>query len=197
MDNDIVKKIVSRKSLTDEEANIFLLSICNEIRKDCNISDPMSSDCKVCFDTSRKFGIIVYANFGCDVDMLNIREKLEIPLTHYANFISLNINGCMKIYLVDMTYSQFFGDTITLDENKENYGRVVSTQNVFGKIEKEPFVLQLRQNGFIELNNTILKKYIDAFLDLCEVKSKEQAYYNVNKLLTKNEYDLVVKTNSR
>lgn len=195
MNSDIARKILNNMSLTDDEVNIFLCFLCNLIREDSQIFDPMNPDCKACFDTTIKFNRTVLLRFGCNVGILDIKKELQIPLTHYASFISLNVNGDMKTYLVDMTYSQFFSDTITLDGDRENCGEVVSTQNVFGKMENELFVYQLRQKGFIELNGDILKKYIDAFLNLCGVKNKEQAYYNINNLLAKSGFGSEIKTN--
>ena len=190
---EIEKKILNNLSLTDDEVNVFLCFICKEIRQNNQIYDPMDTNCKVCYETSENFGRLTAIRFGCEVEILDIKKILQIPLTHYANFISFNVNGSKKTYLVDMTYSQFFGDTITLDRNKENDEKVVPTQKIFGSIEKELFVQQLRQYGFVELNESILKSYIDAFLDLCEAKNKEQAYENINKLLTKNKINSVLK----
>ena len=80
----------------------------------------------------------------------------------------------------------------TLDGEKED-GQVVSAKKIFGQIENEIFVQKLRQDGFVELNGYIFKKYIDAFLDLCDVKNKKQVYVNVNQLLTNNKINLVLK----
>lgn len=194
MNYEIERKILNNMSLTEDEVDKFLSFVCEQIRQKNRIYNPMDNNCKVCYETSLGFGRVMLIRFGCDVEILDIKKILLIPLTHYANIISFNVNGCKKTYLVDMTYSQFFGDTITLDENKEHGEKVVSTQRTFGKIKDELFVQQLRSNGFIELNESVLKQYIDAFLDLCNVKNKEQAYENMNKLLTNNKINYKLKS---
>jgi hypothetical protein len=175
-------------STTDEEVNIFLSTICNKIREQNQLIDPMDPECMLCFETSTMFGGITLMNYGCDVDGINIKNLLQIPLTHYANIISFNVNGIKKTYLVDMTYSQFFGKTITLDDNTR-----VSTNKVFGPMKNEPFVVQLRQKGFVELDEYVLKQYIDAFLMICKSRNFKEAYLSVNNLLTKNKIDTVLK----
>lgn len=186
--NNIIEKITNQEALTDEEVNIFLSTICNKIREQNQLIDPMNPECKLCFETSTMFGGITLMNYGCDVDGINIKNLLQIPLTHYANIISFNVNGIKKTYLVDMTYSQFFGKTITLDDNTR-----VSTNKVFGPMKNEPFVVQLRQKGFVELNEYILKQYIDAFLMISKCRNFKEAYLSVNNLLTKNKIDTVLK----
>lgn len=162
--NEVIKKVKSNEILTEEEVFNFLSYICNVIRKDTNIYDPMSPDCKVCFDTFLKFGHIMLLKFGCDVSALNIKEEFEIPLTHYANIISFNVNGEKKEYLVDMTFSQFFGENIILDD-----GKVVSNE-VFKSVEQENWVQNLRKNGFIQLNDDIYNRYIQLFIEICNIK---------------------------
>jgi len=185
MTYEIERKILNNMVLDDNEINTFLSYICDLIRKDSNIEDPFDSNCKVCDETSEKFGKLMLMRFGCDVEKLDISKLLQIPLTHYANIISFNINGNKKTYLVDMTYSQFFGETITLDN-----GNIVSTENVFGKIKDEQFVNMLRKDGFVELNELILKKYIDNFLDICMIKSKSISYQNLNNLFKEKNIKL-------
>lgn len=193
MNYEIERKILNNLSLTKEEVNIFLNFVCTSIRKEVGIEDPMDTNCKECFDTSIMFGRLILSRFGCDVEILNIKKELEIPLTHYANLISLNVNGNKKTYLVDMTYSQFFDTTITLDDIEGVPGIVVTTDKTFEKIKEVEFIKNLRQNGFIELNDIILKKYIDLFLDICKVNNKEKAYKNIQKLLLNNNFNVKIK----
>lgn len=188
MNNKIMMKVKNGTPLTDNEVDSFLTFICNYIREQNDIIDPMDPECKVCRETFNAFGIIVYINYGCDVESFVIHDLLQIPLTHYANIVSFNVNGVRKTYLVDMTYSQFFGKTITLDDNTR-----VSTKKVFGAIENEPFVVQLRQKGFVELDSNILKKYIDAFLMISKSRNFKEAYASVNELLTKNNINSILK----
>ncbi len=186
MTYEIERKILNNMVLNNNEVYEFLSYVCNLIRKDSNIVDPFDSNCMVCDETSEKFGRLMLMRFGCDVEKLDISKLLQIPLTHYANIISFNVNGNKKTYLVDMTYSQFFGKKITLDD-----GSVVSAEKTFGKIKNEQFVNMLRKDGFIELNGLILKKYIDSFIDICIVKSKSTAYKNLNKLFEEKNIQLI------
>jgi len=179
---DVVKKLRNDEELNSKEANLFLMELCKDIRKYYCISDPMSPDCKLCYECATSFGGMALMKYGCDVEGLNVKEKLDIPLTHYANFIRLYVDGNVKTYLVDMTYSQFFGDYIVLDGKNGVNGKTIYKEKVFSKLENEKFVQELRKNGFVELNEDILKKYIDGFLDVCNVKDKKSAYSCVNKL---------------
>lgn len=187
--NDIISKVVNQEELTEEEVNVFLTFICKQVREQNHILDPMNPECKMCFETSLLFGRLMTLRFDhWDIDSLNIKNLLQIPLTHYANIISFNVNGVRKTYLVDMTYSQFFGKTITLDDNNN-----VSTKKVFGSMENDPFVIQLRQKGFVELDSNVLKQYIDAFLMISKCRNFKEAYLRVNELLTKNKIDTILK----
>ena len=118
--------------------------------------------------------------FGCDVELLDIKKELNIPLTHYSNIIFINVDGKEKAYLVDMTYSQFFGESITLDDNRK-----VNILNIQKNIENEEFVIKLRKDGFVELTEEIMHKYIDYFLTMCKIQSKNIAYENINNLIFK------------
>lgn len=162
---EIIEKVRNNISLTEDETKKFLSYICDFIRKDSNILDPMDSDCKKCNETSLKFGQSMIMEFGCNVDRIDIKNKFEIPLTHFANTVSLNVNDSLKTYLVDMTYSQFFGDIIILD-NEE-----VVTTEVFNAIKEEVWVKNLRQNGFVELTDDIEDVYFSTFVNLCKSKS--------------------------
>lgn len=185
MTYEIERKVLNNMALNDNEVHEFLSYICAIIRKESNIVDPFDSNCMVCDETSEKFGRLMLMRFGCDVEKINISKLLQIPLTHYANIISFDVNDCKKTYLVDMTYSQFFGETITLDN-----GNKVLTYETFSKIKDEQFVNTLRQYGFIELNELILKKYFDKFLDICNIKNKSIAYQNLNKLFEESNIKL-------
>ena len=193
MNYEIERKILNNLSLTEDEVNIFLNFVCTSIRKEVGIEDPMDTNCKECFNTSIMFGRLTLSRFGCDVEILNIKKELEIPLTHYANIISFNVNGNKKTYLIDMTYSQFFNDTFILDDIDGTPGKVVYTDETFGKIKEEDFTKKLRYNGFIELNEIILKKYIDLFLNMCNQNNKNKAYSNIQKLLSKNQISIKIK----
>lgn len=179
-------------SLTEDEVNKFLFFICESVRDNYQIYAPMDTDFKMCYETSQMFGRITLLRFGCDVEMLDIKKLLQISLTHYANIISFHVGDSRKTYLVDMTYSQFFVDTITLDGEKEN-SEVVPTKRIFGKMEDELFIQKLRKNGYVELDVNILKKYVDNFLDLCNVENREEAYANVNRLLIDNKMKFILK----
>jgi len=184
MIREIVEQIIKDLDLIGDNVEAKLNYICSVIRKMEKINDPMDPECKVCYETSMEFGRIMYGALDYDVEILNIKDLLQIPLTHYANIISFDINGHKKTYLVDMTYSQFFGSSILLDNNER-----VSTEKVFGSIKDELFVQKLRQNGFVELTGDVLEQYIDAFLDICDVKNRSKAYYNIYELLANRRDD--------
>ena len=80
-------------SLTDDEVDKFLSFVCEQIRQKDQIYNPMDNNCKVCYETSLGFGRVMLIKFGCDVEILDIKKILLIPLTHYANIISFNVNG--------------------------------------------------------------------------------------------------------
>lgn len=184
----IEEKIINDIPITINEANTYLKFICEIIRKDSNIHDCMDSDCKVCYETSTKFGILMLMKLDCDTEKINIKDLLKIPLTHHSNIVSFNVEGNRKTYLVDMTYSQFFGDIITLDNNIK-----VNSKIILKELEQELFVENLRKNGFIELEELTFKKYIDVFLNLCNIENKKDYYTNVNKFLTFNKIDFTIK----
>lgn len=180
MNYEIEDKVINNLPLTEEETHNFLKYFCNYIRTDNGIIDPMDSNCKVCKETSQMFGRIMLMVFGCDVELLDIKKELNIPLTHYSNIIFINVDGKEKAYLVDMTYSQFFGESITLDDNRK-----VNILNIQKNIENEEFVIKLRKDGFVELTEEIMHKYIDYFLTMCKIQSKNIAYENINNLIFK------------
>lgn len=163
----IERKILNNEPLSQEEAYSFLKFVCDSIRKDVGIVDPMDTNCMFCNETSLTFGRLMLLRFGLDVEIIDIKNLLKIPLTHFANIVYLNIEGKIRSYLVDMTFSQFFGDSIRLDDIDGQYGELVSTENSFKLVENDFFVNNLRTNGFIEINNDSLSKYFSYFLRLC------------------------------
>ena len=191
--NEIIDKFICKIPLTDEEVHQLLGMICNRIREQVGIYDPMDSNCKMCNETSLLFGQLMILRFDHDVERMNIKKLLEIPLTHYANIISINVNGDYKTFLVDMTYSQFFGETITLDDNGKVMDKKVSTKKSFGKIKDKEFVSNLRKYGYVELTGDILIQYIDSLLELCNKKSKIRAYENIEKLLLENKINIKIR----
>jgi len=182
MNYEIENKVINHFPLTEDEAYQFLKYFCDYIRNNYGIINPMDSNCKVCSETAKLFGRIMLMKFGYDVELIDIKKLLNIPLTHYSNIIFININGKEKTYLVDMTYSQFFGEKIILDNNKK-----INISNIQKDIEKEEFVNKLRKDGFVELTEEILKKYIDYFLIMCKTANKDIAYENTKNLFTNRE----------
>ena len=177
MTYEIENKVINHLPLTEDEAYEFLKYFCDYIRNNNGITNPMDSNCKVCTETTKLFGRIMLMHFGCNIELIDIKKILNIPLTHYSNIIFININGTEKSYLVDMTYSQFFGEEITLDNNER-----INISNIQKDIEKEEFVTKLRKDGFIELTEEILKKYLDYFLIMCKEENKDIVYDNINEL---------------
>lgn len=188
MENELLKKISELESLTKNEANAFLEIICQNIRSKYGIVNPFDTNCKLCNETSTLFGGLLYVKYGFDVERYNIKELLNIPITHFFNTITLNVEGSLNIYLVDMTYSQFFADKVGLDTQKK-----VSTKNSFKKIENEQFVNDLRKNGYILLTDEVLKSYLGAFLDTCKVKDKDSVYKSICDTIYKNQAENNIK----
>ena len=181
MTNKIINKMTNNLPLTKKEINYFLNEFCIQIKKNYNINNPYDTNCKYCRETASEFAKYIYLKHGINDIFINIKELLNIPLTHYINILFVNINNEIKPYLIDMTYNQFFNNKIILDN-----GNAVSTKNTFKKMEEESFIKELRLKGFIELNEYNTKKYFDLFLDTCRVSDKSSAYYNINELLKNN-----------
>ena len=178
MNEELIEKIINSQPLTNKEVDSFLKYSCNLIKEKYQINNPNDTNCKVCFEASRDFAMLMLLKYNCDTNLINIKELLNIPLTHYISILFLNVSNVIKPYLIDLTYSQFFGNEIILDDRKK-----VLTKNTFKKLEEDLFVKELRINSFIELNGTTTKKYFDLFLDTCRVMDKSKAYYKVNQLL--------------
>lgn len=185
MSHEIERKILNNEKLNSDEANSFLSFVCNRIRYEVGIEDPMDTNYTLCYETSLIFGRLMLFNFGLDVDTINIKKLLQIPLTHFFNIVNLNVDGKNVNYLVDMTFSQFFSDDIRLDDIDGEYGSLVSTDSSFKQIENEDFVKKLRQSGFVELDKIALFKYIGAFLRLCNVKDTDKVLVNIESRLLK------------
>lgn len=182
MNYEIENKVINDLPLTEDEAYQFLRYFCDYIRRENGIIDPMDSNCKVCTETTKIFGRIMLLHFNYDVELIDIKKMLNIPLTHYSNIILINVDGKEKLYLVDMTYSQFFGEKIVLDNNES-----VNILKSKKEIEKEEFVIKLRKDGFVELTEDILKKYIDYFFSICQKENKNISYADIIDLFIDNK----------
>ena len=111
---------------------------------------------------------ITEAVLGCKKEIPTIYGKIELTIPE-----GTKNNNKLRLK----------GKGIDSDINGKK-GEKVSTGRVFGKIKEEDFVKKLRQYGFVELNEEILKKYIDAFLDICNVHNKSERYIKLQELLT-------------
>lgn len=182
MDYELIQKLSEKDSLTENEVNFFLEMVCKEIRKSYGVVDPFSFDCKVCFETSLLFGRLLYFRYGFDINQYDIKQLLQIPITHYINTITLNVDGDEKTYLVDMTFSQFFDKNIVLDNDKK-----VSTKSNFKKIEDVSFVKKLREKGFVLLTSEVATLYAKSFLAASGVIKKESDFEKIYDVLVNNQ----------
>ncbi len=156
--------------------------VCKEIRKNYGVVDPFSFDCKVCFETSLMFGRLLYFRYGFDINQYDIKQLLQIPITHYINTINLNVDGDEKTYLVDITFSQFFDKSIILDDGKK-----VSTKSNFKKIEDISFIKNLREKGFVLLTSEVATLYVKSFLAAGGVIKKGSDFKEIYDVLVNDK----------
>lgn len=163
----INNKIYEELDLTSEEANYFLTYYCNMIKHHYYLDDPNNNDYRVCFATSHDLEYLMAVRFNLYVSRLDISKLLNIPLTHYSDVVTINIDGKRKVYLVDLTYKQFFKEDEDLkkyyEDNNEEIGYVLFDDYIKSNKEKY-FVDSLLNSGFIELNDELLRIYINSFL---------------------------------
>lgn len=166
MSRDIELKIMNGGSLTEKEVETYLNWISKEVRKKQNIVDPYDTDCSKCFECSRKVNIVM---MGSDVTFvpINIRNNLNIPLTHYSTAITLKVNDQLKSYLIDLTYSQFFTDKFVLDNSE-----ISTIKQDSDKTDKKIFEDELRNKGFVKLTDQNLRFYVNNFLELGKIESR-------------------------
>ena len=166
MSRDIELKIMNGGSLTEEEVETYLNWISKEVRKKQNIINPYDTDCLKCVECSREVNVVM---MGSDITFtpVNIRNQLNIPLTHYSTAITLNVNNELKSYLIDLTYSQFFKNEFILDNSE-----IGSIKHDSENVAKKNFEEELRNKGFVELTVENLKFYVNNFLELGKVDNK-------------------------
>lgn len=117
---------------------------------------------------------------GLNGSLLNISKDLEIPLTHYSNVIVFNINNRVVPYLIDLTYNQFF----RAYNDDDSY---VLLDDFVVSEEQKSLVSKLNKEGYIELNDELLKVYINMFLDFYKDKkiNRDNVYRNVVERIEK------------
>lgn len=166
MSRDIELKIMNGESITEEESLTYLNWISKGVRKKQNIVDPYDTDCLKCVECSREVNVVM---MGSDITFtpVNIRNQLNIPLTHYSTAITLNVNNEFKSYLIDLTYSQFFVDQFVLDNSE-----IGSIKQDSERTDKKIFEDELRNKGFVELTDENLKFYVNNFLELGKIDNR-------------------------
>ena len=117
---------------------------------------------------------------GLNGSLLNISKDLEIPLTHYSNVIVFNVNNRVIPYLIDLTYNQFF----KAYNDDDSY---VLLDDFVVSEEQKSLVSKLNKDGYIELNDELLKVYINMFLDFYKDKkiNRDNVYRNVVERIEK------------
>lgn len=195
MSRDIELKIMNGGSLTEKEVETYLNWISKEVRKKQNIIDPYDTDCSKCFECSREVNVVM---MGSDVAFtpINIRNNLNIPLTHYSTAITLKVNDQLKSYLIDLTYSQFFKNEFILDNSEMS-----SIKQDSEKTDKKLFEDELRNKGFVEITDENLKFYVNNFFELGKIENRIikntrinefTSFLNNNGIIIK-EKDLITK----
>lgn len=178
--NDILNKTRNGIVLTKEETLYFLNYYCKRIKKEYGIDNSNKCDYKVCFATTMDVGTEMILRSGLNGSLLNINKDLEIPLTHYSNIIVFNVEDKIVPYLIDLTYNQFFkeynndNDYVFLDDFVIN--------------EKQKYLVnKLNKDGYIELNDELLRIYINMFLDFYDDKevNRDNVYRNVIERIEK------------
>ncbi len=178
--NDILNKTRNQMVLTEEEAMYFLDYYCTRIKKEYGIDNSNKCDYKVCFATTLDVGTEMIMRGGLSGSLLNINKDLGIPLTHYSNVIVFYVDGKMVPYLIDLTYNQFFKQYN--DDN--NYVLL----DDFVVNEKQRYLVdKLNKDGYVELNNELLRIYINMFLDFYDDKkiNRDNVYRNVIERIEK------------
>lgn len=178
----INNKIYKQLDLTSEEANYFLIYYCNMIKHHYNLDDPNNNDYRVCFATSHDLEYLMAVRFNLYVSRLDISKLLNIPLTHYSSVVILNVEGKRNPYLVDLTYTQFFKEDEDLkkyyEDNNEEIGYVLFDDYI--RTNKEKYCVDsLLNDGFIELNDELLRIYINSFLYKYNKRDDVNAYQEV------------------
>ena len=178
--NDILNKTRNELVLTEEEAMYFLDYYCTRIKKAYGIDNSNKCDYKVCFATTKDVGIEMIMRGGLNGALLNINRELDIPLTHYSNVIVFYVDGKIVPYLIDLTYNQFFKDY----NDDDNY---VFLDNFVVNEKQRYLVDKLNKDGYVELDDELLKIYINMFLDFYDVKEakRDNAYRNVIERIEK------------
>lgn len=166
MSRDIELKIMNDQSLTKEEAETYLNWVSKEVRKNQNIIDPYDTDCSKCFECSRDVAVVVMGAEILPVP-INIRNQLNISLTHYSTAITLNVDNQLKSYLIDLTYSQFFKEKFILDNREKG-----SIKHNDEDKEKNKFEDDLRNKGYFELTDENFKFYVNNFFELGKIDNR-------------------------
>lgn len=188
MSSNIESKIMNDWSLTEEEAQTYLNLISKQVRTRQNIADPYDTDCSKCFECSKDIGIVLMGNEVLPTP-INIRNQLNIPLTHFATAITLKVNDQYQSYLIDLTYSQFFKDEFVLDNLETG-----SINRDNKKQEQKDFEDELRNKGFVLLTEDSFKFYVNNFFELCNIKDRLVKNTRLNEFrIYLNKYGIVIK----
>lgn len=175
-------KINKELDLTQEEAIYFLTYYCDMIKHNYHLDDSNNSNYRVCFATSHDLEHELGVKFNLYVSHLDIGKLLNIPLTHYSSVVTLNVEGKRNVYLVDLTYIQFFKEDDDLKkyykDNNEEIDYILFDDYI--QNNKEKYVVdKLINDGFIEINDELLRIYINSFLYKYHKRDDISVYHNV------------------
>lgn len=184
MTRELDEKISSGSSITEEEANVFLSHCVEVIRKDVGIFSPKDIDCTKCIEACRDFAE-VFLRRKINFADFNIKKQLNIPLTHYSLIVELNVVNKKTPYLIDITYNQF-----SKENYEDNIGNKISVIKKSKDSMQDIFSDELINNGYIKLDEQILKSYIDSFLNVYDNVDKLEVYKNISERLNKFSIDI-------
>lgn len=180
--NLILNKTRNGKLLTQEEVEYFLNFYSEKIKEEYNLDGTDRANYKVCYSTSLDVSTEMILRSGLNGSLLNINKELQIPLVHYSNVIVFYTEEEISVYLIDLTYNQFF--------RKYNNDSDIYCDEVISDANRQYVVDSLNNKGYFKLDNELLKAYIDIFKETYpdNTISNEDAYRNVIERINKEAF---------
>ncbi len=191
VDSDYIKniedKIKNNEGLNDREINYYLSSLLYELKLRLN---------KIASDDSYK-GLCSYAQCSLHytLEKLGIKHYMHRTLMtidhdctdHYFLIADFNVMGDIKSYILDPTYRQFFVSDICY--KKDDRVRIPG-KFYLDHPEYKEYVIELLQDGYILMNDDVIKMYGDSFYYnkiMPEGFSSELPLYVYKKLFKKED----------
>lgn len=163
----IEDKILNKESITNEEANDFLATICFITR--FKINKRLNNYDYKC-DLAQSILCHYLKQLECFVHPVTTQETiLPDVIEHSFTIIQLLVDGKLNSYLLDPTYIQFFRENNCIEEKyfyspkEENYILVTPDPGYFIKDDEKEMASFLLNYGFINLNKDTARMYGDSF----------------------------------